>query len=283
MRIDITTDATEFRSRAGSFLLRDPLRHTVITTSIANHVTGLDAPAEPSRFLSIHDEDDSVIGAAMRVGRRDVYLGELPPDSIAAVAAALADVVPDSAGVEGIADDATAFAQHWCALFGTGIRQSSTTRLYALGTLRIPDVAGNPRQAVESDIALLQAWLAAMREELEMGPGLGKAAIRRRILAGRWWLWERECGPVSLAAYQIPVQGWSRIGPVYTPPAARGHGYASAVTAHVAKLLRAEGLDVCLFADTANATATRIYRTIGFHPTHDFAHYVFDSSVSPNR
>ncbi|WP_454195508.1 GNAT family N-acetyltransferase [Nocardia sp. Marseille-Q1738] len=276
MRIEITTDATEFRSRAESLLLRDPLRHTVITTSIANHVTGIDASAEPSRFLSVHDEDASVIGAAMRVAGRDVYLGELPPDSIAAVARSLADVVPESAGVEGIVGDATAFAQHWCALLGTGFHQSYTTRLYRLGALRMPDVAGNPRQAIESDIALLQAWLAAMREESEMGPGLGEAAIRRRIVAGRWWLWERDGEPVSLAAHQIPIQGWSRIGPVYTPPAARGHGYASAVTAHVAKLLRAEGLDVCLFADTANATATRIYRTIGFHPTHDFAHYVFD-------
>ncbi|MGK8555658.1 GNAT family N-acetyltransferase [Nocardia gipuzkoensis] len=277
MRIDITTDATEFRSRAGSFLLRDPLRHTVITTSVANHVTGLDTSAEPSRFLSVHDDDDSVIGAAMRVGRRDVYLGELPPDSIAAVAEALAGVVPDSAGVEGITEDATAFAQHWCSLFGKGFHQSYVTRLHRLGALRIPDVAGNPRPAAESDVALCAQWMAAMSAESEqLSPGLGEAGLRSRILAGRWWLWERDGEPVSLAAHQVPVQGWSRIGPVYTPPAARGHGYAGAVTAHVAKLLRAEGLDVCLFADTVNATATRIYRTIGFHPTHDFAHYVFD-------
>lgn len=277
MRIEITTDAAEFRSRAESFLLRDPLRHTVITTSIANHVTGLDASAQPSRFLSVHDEDAAVIGAAMRVAGRDVYLGELPPDSIAAVTRALADVVPDSAGVEGVVGDATAFAQHWCALLGTGFHQSYVTRLYRLGALRMPDVAGNPRPAVESDVALCAEWMAAMSAESEeLSPGLGEAGIRRRILAGRWWLWERDGEPVSLAAHQIPIQGWSRIGPVYTPPAARGHGYASAVTAHVAKLLRADGLDVCLFADTANATATRIYRTIGFHPTHDFAHYVFD-------
>ncbi|WP_157128780.1 GNAT family N-acetyltransferase [Nocardia amamiensis] len=276
MRIEITTDATEFRSRAEPFLLRDPLRHTVITTSVANHVTGIDASDELSRFLSVHDEDASAIGVAMRVPGHDVYLGELPPGSIAAVARALADVVPDSAGVEGIIGDAAAFAQHWCALFGTGFHQSYVTRLHRLGALRVPGVAGTPRQAVESDVALCADWAAAMRVESGLLHGLDEASVRRRVLAGRWWLWERDGEPVSLAAHQTPIQGWSRIGPVYTPPAARGHGYATAVTAHVAKQLRAGGLDVCLFADTDNATATRIYRTIGFHPTHDFAHYAFD-------
>ncbi|WP_330228771.1 GNAT family N-acetyltransferase [Nocardia sp. NBC_00508] len=277
MRIEITTDAAEFRSLAGAFLLRDPLRHTVITTSIANHITGMDAPAEASRFLSVHGEDASVVGAAMRVAGRDVYLGELPPDSIAAVARALVEVVPDSAGVEGVVADATAFAQHWSALVSKGFHQSYVTRLHRLGALRIPDVAGVPRRAVESDVALCAEWMAAMTDEsADLPPGLGEAALLRRVRAGRWWLWERDGEPVSLAAHQIPIQGWSRIGPVYTPPDARGHGYASAVTAHVAQLLRAEGLDVCLFADTADATANRIYRTIGFHPTHDFAHYVFD-------
>ncbi|WP_039800455.1 GNAT family N-acetyltransferase [Nocardia araoensis] len=276
MRIEITTDAAEFRSVAGSFLLRDPLRHTVLTTSVANQVTGLDAPGEASRFLSVHDADAAVIGAAMRFAGRDVYLGALPPDGIPAVARALADVVPESAGVEGVVEDATVFAQHWCGLLGKNFHQSYLTRLYRLGALRTPDVAGVPRRVLASDVALCRDWLAAMREESGMGPGLDETAIRRRVEAGRWWLWERDGEPVSLAAHQIPIQGWSRIGPVYTPPDARGHGYASAVTAHVAKQLRAQNLDVCLFADTANATANRIYRAIGFHPTHQFAHYVFD-------
>ncbi|MET9028294.1 GNAT family N-acetyltransferase [Nocardia sp. NPDC004168] len=276
MRIEITTDAAEFRSVAGAFLLRDPLRHTVLTTSVANHVTGMDAPAEPSRFLTVHGEDAAVVGAAMRVSGRDVYLGALPPDGIPAVARALAEVVPESAGVEGVVADATDFAQHWCGLLGRDFQQSYRTRLHRLGALRIPDVAGAPRRALESDVALCGDWLAAMRAESGMAAGLDEAAIRRRVEAGRWWLWERDGQPVSLAAHQIPIQGWSRIGPVYTPPDARGHGYASAVTAHVAKQLRAQNLEVCLFADTDNTTANRIYRAIGFHPTHEFAHYVFE-------
>ncbi|MEU7628408.1 GNAT family N-acetyltransferase [Nocardia sp. NPDC049220] len=277
MRIQITTDAAEFRSRVEPFLLRDPLRHTVLTTSIANHATGIDSVVGVSRFLSVHAEDAAVVGAAMRLADHDLYLGELPRDSVSAVAAALAEVAPDSAGVEGVLEVATSFAQRWCELLGRGFHQSYTVRLHRLGELRVPYVTGTARRAAESDVALCRAWTEAMRAELGMPPpGLDEAAIRRRVAAGRWWLWECDGEPVSLAAHQVPVHNWSRIGPVYTPPDARGHGYASAVTASVAKSLRADGLDVCLFADTSNSTANRIYRTIGFHPTHEFVHYAFD-------
>ncbi|MFR9751135.1 GNAT family N-acetyltransferase [Nocardia sp. 004] len=277
MRIGITTDITEFRSRAESFLLDDPLRHTVLTTIIANYLTGIDTQDETVRFLSVHDEDSSAIGAAIRMAGRDLYLGALPSGSIGAVVRALVEAVPDSAGVEGALDDAHTFAQHWCALTDKEFHQSERITLYRLGALRIPEVAGTPRRAVESDIALCADWMAAMREECGMRQGPDRALIRRRVHAGRWWLWEHDAEPVSLAAHHVPAEGWSRIGPVYTPPHARRHGYAGAVTAHVAKLLRADGLDVCLFADLTNATADRIYRAIGFHPVHEFAHYVFEA------
>ncbi|MGY4102320.1 hypothetical protein ACW2Q0_22610 [Nocardia sp. R16R-3T] len=66
MRIEITADAARFRSLTEPFLLRDPLRHTVLTTGIANHLTGMQVDADHSRFLSVHDDDGTVIGIAMR-------------------------------------------------------------------------------------------------------------------------------------------------------------------------------------------------------------------------
>lgn len=276
MRIEITTDAAEFRSRTESFLLRDPLRHTVILTSVANHIAGIQAGNGTSRFLSLHADDASVLGVAMRVTDRDMYLGELPEGSVGMVADALAEVAPESTGVEGLIADATAFAERWSERLGTGFRRSYTTRLYRLGALRIPDVPGNPRRATESDVALCTEFAEAMRIEAGISPpGLDKAAIRNRVAAGLMWFWERDGRPTSFAAQQIPVHGWSRIGLVYTPPEERGHGYASAVTAHIAQLLRADGLNVCLFADTANRTSSKIYQAIGFHPTHEFVHHAF--------
>jgi predicted GNAT family acetyltransferase len=276
MRIEITTDPTEFRSRTEAFLLRDPLRHTVITTGTANSAGGLDGSNEPSRFLSVHAEDDTVLGVAMRSAGQDLYLGDIAEDCVDAVAEALAEVVPDVGGVEGAPEHATRFGDRWSALLGVGYRHSYTSRLYRLGTLEVPDAAGSPRRAVESDIELCLAWSEAMRVESEMGPnGWTATQIGKRIAAGRWWLWEHEGRPVSLAAHQAPGYGWSRIGPVYTPPADRGHGYASVLTAQVAHTLRTKGLNVCLFTDPANPISNKIYQAIGFEPVREFVRYAF--------
>jgi predicted GNAT family acetyltransferase len=57
----------------------------------------------------------------------------------------------------------------------------------------------------------------------------------------------------------------SRIGPVYTPPAHRGRGYAGALTAAVTDDLLAGGDPrVTLFTDETNATSNALYARIGY-------------------
>ncbi|MCP2274874.1 FR47-like protein [Nocardia amikacinitolerans] len=278
MRIEITEDAVAYRAATESFLSRDLLRHTVIATGIANHVERRQAAGVRSRFLSVRAADGAVVGVAMRAGGREVYLGELPTPSLRPVAEAFAAAAPDNSGVEGIVADAEAFAEHWCALRGTERRELFRTRLFRLGELRFPAaVEGGPRRAMGRDVALCVEWSEAMHIESALPPPFpSPSVVRGRVAAGRWWLWEVGGRPVSLVAHQVPVGGLARIGPVYTPPAERGHGYASALTAHVSHTLRRNGLDVCLFADLANPTSNKIYRAIGYEAVHEFANYVFE-------
>ncbi|MGV9821029.1 GNAT family N-acetyltransferase [Nocardia xishanensis] len=285
MRIEITGDDVAYRAATESFVSRDFLRHTVIATGIANHVDGQRAADGMSRFLSVHAADGAVVGVAMRAGGRDVYLGQLPAESLRPVAEAFAAAVPGNSGVEGLAADAEAFAEHWCALRGVGLRENVRTRLFRLGELHVPrGVAGAPRRAAARDVALCVAWSEAMHREIGLAqPYPNPDMIRKRVAAGRWWLWENGGRPVSLAAHQVPVGGWTRIGPVYTPPAERGHGYASALTAQVSRILRRTGFDVCLFADLANPTSNRIYRAIGYQPVDDFVNYVFEERPAVSR
>jgi GNAT superfamily N-acetyltransferase len=61
-----------------------------------------------------------------------------------------------------------------------------------------------------------------------------------------------------------------RVGPVYTPPELRGHGYASAVTAAVSRqALDAGAAQVLLFTDLANPVSNAIYQRIGYRPVED--------------
>jgi predicted GNAT family acetyltransferase len=62
----------------------------------------------------------------------------------------------------------------------------------------------------------------------------------------------------------------TRVGPVYTPPESRGHGYGSAVTAAASAWAHDAGArEVVLFTDLANPVSNAIYPRIGYRPVLD--------------
>lgn len=64
-----------------------------------------------------------------------------------------------------------------------------------------------------------------------------------------------------------PLGGAARVGPVYTPPGARGHGYGAGSTYAATLGARAAGAaEVILFTDLANATSNRLYPRLGYVP-----------------
>lgn len=282
MDIETTGDAVRFRASAGAVLRQDPLRHTVIATTVNNIASGLDSPPVPPVFVTARGA--GATGVAMRAGHRDIYLGALSPDVIAAVADTFTTSSPEAGGVEGPTGVAEDFAKHWCAAMGGDPVPAFATTLYRLGDLVVPTVSGTARQATEADLDLCMSWMTAMRVETGIPAGApSEEALRNRIRAGSWWLWEDGGEPVSLVARQIPCFGWSRIGPVFTPPVARGRGYASALTAHVSQVVRAEAVDVCLFADTDNELTNRLYRRLGFRPVDDYTAFRFGGAGSGDR
>ncbi|MFF0491726.1 GNAT family N-acetyltransferase [Nocardia sp. NPDC004068] len=271
MRIELTEDAGEFRRRAGEFLSRDPLRHTVVATAVDNFVSGL---SDGHVLFAAVTAGDDVIGAGMRTGGQGVYLSDVPDPIVPELARSFAEREPTAPGVEAAPGIALVFAEQWTALHGSKFRMDFASRLYRLGTLRAPEAAGSVRRAVDADLELCVRWLDGMRAEV--GVGMDRAAVRVRIALGRLWLWERDGRPVSMAAHQARAYGWSRIGPVYTPPEERRNGYAAALTAHVSQWLLDRGTRVCLFADLANPTSNKIYRAIGYEPVRTYAHYAFE-------
>src|SRR5262249_23752284 len=92
------------------------------------------------------------------------------------------------------------------------------------------------------------------------------------------YLWLVDDTPVCLTGYGSPTPHGIRIGPVYTPPALRGHGYASAFVAWTSQRLLDEGRQfVFLFTDLKNATANHIYQAIGYEAVIDVDDYKFSS------
>ncbi|MFJ2834771.1 GNAT family N-acetyltransferase [Nocardia sp. NPDC087230] len=277
MRIDITGDAAHFLADAEEFLRLDPLRHTVIATAAANQLGGR-AGGAATRFLMVRDDASRVVGVATSAFGGRVYLGELPAHSISAVAEAFLADEPALISVEGVAAAAQAFARHWTTVAGGSFAALYSARLFRLGILSVPDAPGKPRLATAADLPVCKTFVEAFYAEIGDPPRLDEAGMRNRIESGLWWLWERDGEPVAFVARQTEILGWARVGPVYTPPQRRGNGFASALTAAVSGVIRAEGADVCLFTDLANPTSNKIYQAIGFEPVRDFVHYTLSAA-----
>jgi predicted GNAT family acetyltransferase len=155
-------------------------------------------------------------------------------------------------------------------------------RLYRLEGLVMPDPApeGAPRAAAGGDVPLVGDWFAAFGREVGESDDEGdhSAEVRDKLGYGGVLVWEAAGVPVSIACVTRQVAGMIRVGPVYTPPEARGHGYASAVTAAVSERALAAGAEeVLLYTDLANPVSNSIYQRIGYRPVEDRAVLAFSA------
>ncbi len=261
----VVTEPDEIRSAITAVLAADPVRHTVLGTAAAT--LGPDAwcavgtgPSEGAIAL----RSQSIFPVAVTAGWH--------PDDVATLAD-LIDGLPELIGLSGAAA-AVASVQ---AALPRKVTHRLNQRLYRLDDLTPPTaVAGTAAAATAADRELLEAWSAAFivdahshtRQEPE-------AAAERMLTAGTAWLWLVEGTPVSLARRQPTNAGSARIGPVYTPPEQRGHGYASAVTAQATAEVLAEGSIPVLFTDLANPISNAIYQRLGYRPVDDYTQLGF--------
>ena len=157
-----------------------------------------------------------------------------------------------------------------------GGRETYRLRLYRLDDLVVPDVPGESRLATAADDDLITEWWVRFVAELD---GLEREEAEEvmrgsRAMPAGHVVWLVDGEPVSWAASTEPVAGVSRVGPVYTPPAQRGRGWASNAVAQVSRQIRAGGARVCLYTDQANPTSNKIYAALGYRPVADMANLV---------
>ena len=118
------------------------------------------------------------------------------------------------------------------------------------------------------------SWFEAFAHEVTEPDTEHGAAADDRIGYGGMTVWEVGGAPVSIAGVSRTVDGMVRVGPVYTPPAQRGCGWASNAVAEISRRIQAEGTRACLFTDQANPTSNKIYGALGYQPVADMANLV---------
>jgi GNAT superfamily N-acetyltransferase len=176
----------------------------------------------------------------------------------------------------------TSFVAGWKAATGRRATRALAERIFRLArVIPPPATAGSWRLARDGDESLLAAWVAAFQAEAlpPDDPSLDVGAMVERWVRGvgrTAYLWEVDGRVVSLVAAGSPTPSGVRIGPVYTPPEERRHGYATALTAAASQHQLDRGRRFCfLFTDLANPTSNRIYRSIGYEPVTDVDEYRF--------
>ena len=222
------------------------------------------------------ERDAAVVGAMMRTAPYRLMLSPMAEADAAAAVDAVLDADPGLPGVVGPTRAATAFAE----ATGRPSRVNRSMLAYALSSLaRAPVVEGAPRLATADDLDLALAWRRAMAAEIDLEE-FGQAEMTAAAIAeGRVWLWEAGGEPVCQVGHAPAVESpggpVTRVGPVYTPPAARRRGFAGALTATVSRVLLERGNRPMLTTDAANPTSNGVYTRLGYELVDEMSELTF--------
>ena len=273
----------EFMAAAGGFLEAREAEHNLLfgIASTIRSTPELFAD-DPPRFATVTDGGGRIVAATLRTPPHNQVLSAI--DDLEAVDALVHALRDDPLpGVLGPTVAAAHFAAGWTAATGRTAHVEVAERTFRLKRVVPPDrpAPGTWRLAEPRDRDLLMRWVVDFMAEAAPGdpplPDPAGAADRWITRRGRRaYLWEDGGKVVSLVGAGGETPHGIRIGPVYTPPAHRGRGYASSLTAAASADQLAAGRRFCfLFTDLANPTSNKIYQAIGYEPVCDIDQYRF--------
>lgn len=279
MRLARSPEVDALLSQAGAFLEEREAEHNLILGICSQFLAGNLYEGPP--YLAIVEERDRVVAAAIRTPPHNLVLSETDdPGAAELFASDVREAHGTIAGAMGPVGVVDRFAEAWRLLTGQAVRETVRQRIFRADRVSVPEgVPGRARRAGTEDRDLLVRWIDEFgREALGDLPRQDPERQVDRRLEGSdeaFWVWE-DGGPVSVAGYGGRTPNGTRIGPVYTPPAHRGRGYAGALVGEVTRLLLDSGLRFCfLFTDLANPTSNRLYVRLGYFPVKDTASYGF--------
>lgn len=279
MEVERFDDAGDFRKQADPLLMENEPANNLILG-----VTGV-VREDPDRFDGfmawVVDDSGQPVAAAAQTPPNNLILAI--PRSRRAVDV-LARHLGHLPGVVGCAPGVDQFV----AARPEQARRTMAQGIFQLDTVVMPPpVDGVSRPARPHEVEELAHMRIAFEEEA-IGhvddPELSRRGTEWRIeeQSSRFGLWVHEVGGrlVSMTGHSGATPNGIRIGPVYTPPEYRGHGYASALVATQSQWLLDSGHRFCfLYTDLANPTSNSIYRRIGYRQIAESTEYSFSPST----
>jgi uncharacterized protein len=271
MRFELVEDTEAFASRAWPFIT-ERLSRNMLGTLLVDVRAGRYDDVERRLALGIGDGGE-VAWVGIRTPPHYLLTSDLDPGTVGELVDWWLGFDPEVPGVDGPPETAGPIAIAWAERTGGAARLTLSEAMHELEQVTDPPhgvAPGDLRVATQADRELLIEWMLAFGEEAGLPPGNRERTARGvdlRTARGGLLIWADD-GPVSFLAVSPEVAGVVRLGPVYTPPALRGRGYASSAVAATSRRALAAGADRCmLFTDLANPTSNKIYAEVGFRRT----------------
>jgi predicted GNAT family acetyltransferase len=283
VQVERPADARAFLDVAGAFLGEREAENNLLFGIAANLVRDPDRAMTAPPYFAVVRRGGAVVAAALMTPPFNVVLSwTSDPDAVVATADDLGRSGSPVPGITAPVEVARIFVEHWAAPHGLTPRRTVAERIYRVERVTAPrGVAGGVRIAGPGDRDVLADWMDRFLREVhdDSFPGEAAALVDSGLRTGTrtFHLWEVGGRPVSVAGITGPTPNGIRLGPVYTPPRDRGHGFASAVTAAASQAeLDAGRRFVFLFTDLTNPTSNRIYQAIGYEPVIDVDVWSFE-------
>jgi predicted GNAT family acetyltransferase len=251
----------------------DPLRTNVIG-SVAVAVRSGRSRYDDCRWWVVTD-NDVVVAMAMRTSPFAMVLAPMSHDAARLLGEAVGRLDDDLPGLSGSREVVDDVLEGYRAAGSPGSKRATHVGrhdlMYELDTLTTPIVEGHGRLAHRHEVESLARMFTQFVDEVELSPlslADAREGVVKAVNEGSLFCWEHDGAVVSFAGHAPVVHAGAtlvgRVGPVYTPPDFRRHGYASAITALVSQHLVDQGARVMLFTDASNPTSNAIYQVLGY-------------------
>lgn len=288
LRLHRFTDVRKFLDLTGAYLAAREAENNLILG--LTHTLQHNPKAYPGQpYLGAVSEGSVVLAAAlMTVPHQAILAWSEHEEAVRMLAGDVWTFRPDTPGVHGPRPTGLWFGEAWDTLTSLEPVLAMAERVFRLErVIPVVDVPGQLRQARPDEWPMLAEWSVAFAAESlqhSTGPSYSAAELLTRWRStplqspelGGMMVWDVGGRPVSYAQYKGPTPQGMRIGPVYTPPALRRQGYASALVAGVsAQILNFGRRFVFLYTDQANPTSNHIYQAVGFEPVCEVDEYRF--------
>jgi RimJ/RimL family protein N-acetyltransferase len=269
MRVCSHPDASAFLARAEPWLERAAMEQAMALQTARFARADSSRIGKPQFWATIED-DDAIVGCAFRTPPYRLGITALPPAAVPLLVATLAEVYATLAGVAGPEPSASAFAVAWTKLRRGSARVQARQRLLA-HRLIVPTGEPPPgalKLARAADEAVARQWGAAFAAESGLA-ALDGALCARLIGESRLYFWDDGHLECMLGVLR-ETRDAAAIGILYTPPARRERGYASAAVAAFSRQLLERGKAHSYFyIDPASIVADAICRKLGYAALQD--------------